>query len=99
MGRLNMGGSAGVMARFLVIAFFAVVGMGVWTFMINTDLEAARDSLASTQKDNETWKTRLSQYQSEGQSDATNLQQCQGKVQDLQSQMEALNTKKPAGKK
>jgi hypothetical protein len=91
-----MGGSAGVMARFLVIAFFAIVGLGVWTFMINTDLEAARDTLANTQKDRDTWKTRLSQYQSESQTVASNLQQCQGQVQDLQSQMEAL---KPAGKK
>ena len=90
-----MGGSSDVMARFLVIAFFAVVGIGVYTFMINTDLEAARDQLATTTKDRDTWKTRLTQYGSESQADAANLQQCQAKVTDLQSQIDAL-TKKPA---
>jgi Tfp pilus assembly protein PilO len=91
-----MGGSSDVMARFLVIAFFAVVGMGVYAFMINTDLEGARDQLATTTKDRDTWKTRLTQYGSESQADAANLQMCQGKVTDLQAQIDALSTKKPA---
>ena len=86
-----MGGSSDVMARFLVIAFFAVVGIGVYTFMINTDLEAARDQLATTTKDRDTWKTRLTQYGSESQADAANLQQCQAKVTDLQSQIDAVH--------
>ena len=91
-----MGGSADVMARFLVIAFFAVVGMGVYAFMISTDLEGAKDRLASASKDRDTYKTRLTQYQSDSQADASNLQMCQGKVSDLQAQIDALSTKKPA---
>ena len=94
-----MGGSASVMARFLVIAFFVVVGMGVYTFMINTDLEGAKDRLATATKDRDTWKTRVTQYGSESQTDASNLQMCQAKVTDLQAQIEALNTKKPGAKK
>ena len=95
-----MSGSAGLMARLLVVAFFAVVGMGIYTFTMKTDLDQAKADAASVASDRDTWKTRFNQYQSESKTVQSNLDQCNSAKTDLQTQLDALNAaaaaKKPA---
>lgn len=91
------------MARILVVAFFILVGMGIYTFTVKSDLEAAQIKTEEVTKDRDAWKTRMTQYQSEGKTVATNLEQCTSQKADLQTQLDTINAaaaaKKPAGKK
>ena len=94
-----MSGSASVMARLLAVAFFIVVGMGVYTFNMKTNLDAATQQLEDVSKDRDTWKTRLTQFQSQNTTTKADLDSCNGKVTDLQAQVDAFNaaaTKKTA---
>jgi septal ring factor EnvC (AmiA/AmiB activator) len=88
-----MSGSASVMARFLALAFFIVVAMGIYTFMVKTDLQAAQAKIAAVEKDRDGWKTRLNQYQDAGKTDKANFEQCTTQVKDLQAQLEAASKK------
>ncbi len=94
-----MSGSSGVLARFLVLAFFVVAAMGVYTFIVKTDLQAAQGKIEEVGKERDLWKTRFNQYQAEGKTTTASLEQCTAQVKDLQAQMEAAAAKKPAGKR
>jgi uncharacterized protein (DUF3084 family) len=91
------------MARVLVVAFFVLVGMGIYLFTVNQKLEAAQISVETITKDRDAWKTRMTQYQSEGKTVQANLDQCTTQKADLQTQLDtiaaAAAAKRPAGKK
>ena len=91
------------MARVLVVAFFVLVGMGIYLFTVNQKLEAAQISVETITKDRDAWKTRMTQYQSEGKTVQANLDQCTTQKADLQTQLDtiaaAAASKRPAGKK
>ena len=90
------------MARVLVVAFFVLVGMGIYLFTVNQKLEAAQIQVETITKDRDAWKTRMTQYQSEGKTVQANLDQCTTQKADLQTQLDTMTAaaaKKPAGKK
>jgi chromosome segregation ATPase len=79
------------MARVLVVAFFILVGMGIYLFTVNQKLEAAQIQVESITKDRDQWKTRMTQYQSEGKAQKTELDQCNTAKTDLQTQLDTFN--------
>lgn len=91
------------MARVLVVAFFVLVGMGIYLFTVNQKLEAAGIQVETITKDRDAWKTRMTQYQSEGKTVQANLDSCTTQKADLQTQLDtiaaAAAAKRPAGKK
>ena len=90
------------MARVLVVAFFVLVGMGIYLFTVNQKLEAAQIQVETVSKDRDAWKTRMTQYQTEGKTVAANLEQCTSQKADLQTQLDTINAasaKRPAAKK
>ncbi len=93
-----MGGSAGIMARFLALAFLVVVGMAVYVFMVRTDLDAATAKISTVEADRDRWQKSAAAAQSTSKNDAAELSQCKAQVTDLQTQLEAA-MKKPAGRR
>ena len=91
-----MSGSTGVLARFLALAFFVIVGIGIYAFIVQTDLQAAQEKVRTIEEERDLWKTRFNQYQEEGQATTANLEQCTAQVNDLQAQIEAAAAKAPA---
>ena len=90
------------MARVLVVAFFVLVGMGIYLFTVNQKLEAAQIQVETVSKDRDAWKTRMTQYQTEGKTVVANLEQCTSQKADLQTQLDTINAasaKRPAAKK
>lgn len=79
------------MARVLVVAFFILVGMGIYLFTVNQKLEAAQIQVESITKDRDQWKTRMTQYQSEGKAQKSELDQCTTAKTDLQTQLDTIN--------
>lgn len=77
------------MARVLVVAFFILVGMGIYLFTVNQKLEAAQARVEEITKDRDAWKTRMTQYQSEGKTMKADLDQCTTEKTDLQTQLDA----------
>ena len=93
-----MGGSAGIMARFLALAVLVVLGMAIYVFMVRTDLDAAQAKISTVEQDRDRWQKTASQATASSKNDAGELSQCKAQVTDLQAQLEAA-MKKPAGKK
>ena len=66
-------------------------------------VEAAQIKVEEVAKDRDAWKTRMTQYQSEGKTVVSNLEQCNTQKADLQTQLDTINAaaaaKKPAAKK
>jgi septal ring factor EnvC (AmiA/AmiB activator) len=87
-----------MLARLLVVAFFAVVGMGIYTFTVKTDLDQAKADAATIAQDRDTWKTRFNQYQSESKGVQAKLDQCTSQTSDLQAQLDTLNAAAAAKK-
>ncbi len=79
------------MARVLVVAFFILVGMGIYLFTVNQKLEAASMKVEEVTKDRDQWKTRMTQYQSEGKAQKAELDQCTTQKADLQTQLDTIN--------
>ena len=77
--------------------------MGIYLFTMSQKLEAAQMSVEAITKDRDAWKTRMTQYQSEGKTVAANLEQCTTQKADLQTQIDTINAaaaaKRPAAKK
>jgi cell division protein FtsB len=88
-----MGGTAGVMGRFLVLAFFVVVGMGVYTFMVKTDLQAAQMKIATVEADRDKWQKSATQYVSANKDNTAKVAALEAQVKDLQAQLEAASKK------
>ena len=86
-----MSGSASLMARFLALAFFIVVAMGIYTFMVKTDLQAAQARIGTVEKDLNTYKERTKQYQADSKGKGDELATCQAQTKDLQTQLEAAS--------
>lgn len=79
------------MARVLVVAFFILVGMGIYLFTVNQKLETAQAQVETVTKDRDQWKTRMTQYQSEGKAQKADLDQCNTQKADLQTQLDTVN--------
>lgn len=84
-----MSGGISLAARLLALAFFLIVGAGVYAMMLRSNLQAAEVQLANLAKDRDLYKLRAEQYVSQTRDDARSLQQCQAQVTDLQAQVEA----------
>ncbi|MGE4064277.1 MAG: hypothetical protein AB7E79_12995 [Rhodospirillaceae bacterium] len=92
-----MGGTS-LAARFLVLAFFVVVGAGLYAGILKSNLSAAEVQLNTIAKDRDLYKTRLEQYAAQTKADAQAIADLQAQVADLTSQMEAMKAK-PAGRR
>ena len=92
-----MGGS-GLAARFLVLAFFVLVGAGVYAGVLKSNLSAAEVQLNTIAKDRDLYKVRLEQYAAQTKADARAIENLQAEVADLSAQIEALKAK-PAGRR
>ncbi len=93
-----MGGSAGIAARLLAIAVLVVIAMGVYVFMVKTDLQAAQAKIATVELDRDAMKKKVDTSVMAAKSSDSTLSQCKSQVTDLQAQLDAMS-KKPAGKK
>lgn len=93
-----MGGSAGIMARFLALAVLVVLGMAIYVFMVRTDLDAAQAKISTVEQDRDRWQKNASQAAVTSKNGAAELSQCKAQVTDLQAQLEAA-MKKPAGRR
>jgi NADH dehydrogenase FAD-containing subunit len=92
-----MGGS-NLAARFLVLAFFVVVGAGFYAVALKSNLSAAEVQLNTIAKDRDLYKTRLEQYASQSKSDSQAIANLQAQVADLSAQLESMKAK-PAGRR
>ncbi len=88
------------LAQVIAVAFFVVVGIGVYAYTLHSDLEATRHSITAVEKDRNSWKSQFDEAQAKGVSATASLEQCTAQVQDLQSQIEAsVPVQAPAGKR
>ena len=92
-----MGGNS-VAVRFLALAFFVIVGAGVYSTVLKSDLSAAEVQLNNIAKDRDLYKVRLEQYASQSKDDSRAIAQLQAQVADLTAQLEAMRAK-PAGRR
>lgn len=92
-----MGGSS-LAARFLVLAFFVIVGAGLYAVTLKSNLGAAEVQLNTLAKDRDLYKVRLEQYAAQSKEDAQTIASLQGQVADLTAQLEAAKAK-PAGRR
>lgn len=91
-------GGAGAAARLLALAFFVIVGAGLYAVVLKSDLNAAEVQLNNIAKDRDLYKVRLEQYASQNKNDTQALANCQAQVADLTAQMEEA-LKKSAGRR
>ncbi len=90
------------MVRFVALAIMLAIGAGVYAFIQKSNVAAAQMQIAATTKELETWKTRLNQYQAEGKTVASNLEQCTAKVTEIQTALDtavAAMAKRPGAKR
>jgi hypothetical protein len=91
------------MVRLVALAILLALGAGVFAFIQMSNVKAAEMQLAATQAELQTWKTRLTQYQSEGKTVASNLEQCNAQKAEIQTALDAANAamtaKRPAAKR
>jgi hypothetical protein len=92
-----MGGNS-VAVRFLALAFFVIVGAGVYSTVLKSDLSAAEVQLNTIAKDRDLYKVRLEQYAAQSKDDSRAIAQLQAQVADLTAQLEAMRAK-PAGRR
>jgi Tfp pilus assembly protein PilE len=93
-----MGGSAGLMARFLALGVIIVLGMAVYVHMVRSDLEAAQAKISTVEQDRDRWQKSANTAMASSKNDAADLSQCRAQMTDLQTQLEAA-MKKPAGRR
>jgi hypothetical protein len=87
-----------VAVRFLALAFFVIVGAGVYSTVLKSDLSAAEVQLNTIAKDRDLYKVRLEQYAAQSKDDSRAIAQLQAQVADLTAQLEAMRAK-PAGRR
>ena len=90
------------MVRFVALAIMLAIGAGVYGFIQQSNVAAAQMKLDATEKELQTWKTRLTQYQSESKAEKANLEQCNAKVTEIQTALDAANAamaKRPGAKR
>jgi hypothetical protein len=87
-----------VAVRFLALAFFVIVGAGVYSTVLKSDLSAAEVQLNTIAKDRDLYKVRLEQYAAQNKDDSRAIAQLQAQVADLTAQLEAMRAK-PAGRR
>ncbi len=86
-------------AQLLALAFFMIVGLGVYIYMLNSDIQATRHSIAAVEKDRNSWKSRFDEAEAKTETAAASLTQCTAQVQELQSRIEASAPALPTGKR
>ncbi len=90
------------MVRFVALAIMLAIGAGVYGFIQQSNVAAAQMKIVATERELQTWKTRLAQYQEEGKTVAGNLEQCSAKVTEVQTELGAANAalaKRPGAKR
>lgn len=93
-----MGGGVSLAARLLALAFFVIIGAGLYAMVLKSDLNAAEVQLSNMAKDRDLYRLRVEQYASQSKDDSQALSNCQAQVTDLTAQMEAA-LKKPAARR
>jgi hypothetical protein len=88
-----MGGGVSLAARLLALAFFVVVGAGLYAVVLQSDLKAAEMQLNNIAKDRDLYRTRAEHYASQGKDGAQALANCQAQVTDLTGQLEQIAAK------
>ena len=91
-------GGTNLAARFLVLAFFVVVGAGLYAVTLKSDLSAAEVQLNTIAKDRDLYRTRLEQFAAQGKEDTQAIANLQAQVADLSAQLEPMKAK-PAGRR
>ncbi len=90
------------MVRFVALAIMLAIGAGVYGFVQQSNVAAAQLRIDATEKELQTWKTRLTQYQAEGKTVAANLETCNAKVVEIQTALDAATAamdKRPGAKR
>ena len=82
-----MSDSTRIMSRLLALAFFIVVGLGIYAYSAWSHLQTTRSSLVALQLDRDSWKTKFNDEQKDSTAQKTSLNQCTAQIQDLQAQV------------
>ena len=91
------------MVRFVALAVLLALGAGVYAFIQKSNVNAIQIQLNATTQELEKWKTSTSQYLATSKEATSNLDQCNARVTEITTQLDAANAamaaKKPGAKR
>jgi type II secretory pathway component PulJ len=73
-----MSSAATVMARFLALAFFLVIALGIYVFVQNSDLQAAEQQVAQARQARDDLQLRIGALERSNTSLQQDLNACRG---------------------
>jgi hypothetical protein len=77
---------------FFALAFIALIGMGLLTYMTRADLAKASAALAAVEKNRDDFKVKLDDVTRKSATSAVALDSCNVQLKDAQAQLEAKKT-------